>query len=334
MGSTGAGGQARPVPGVGGVMFGPSRNAVSQARQVLYEQAASFGSAGGRVVGTLGPIGGVGKTSLAAMLAVFMSEGLDSCIVEDCNPLESLLRQRLLGGTGQGRLLEFLDGLDQIRTPMDLAGFLDSVGRVHLLHHDGVDSAVVENQITQQQWSAGLVKLRGFAQLVIADGGNSHHFTASRAMLAQLDHLVVCMRLDLSVYNKTAKMMQELHRGGYADLIAGATLVICQADAKQGMTPLLVQGIDSLTRMVGAVVTIPYDHAAGSVGQLKFAALKPATQLAYLDAATHVAQVFTRPPRHHAAAAAEAAAEVSPGPVAPGLRGLPPVRIGDVESAS
>ena len=188
---------------------------------------------------------------------------------------------------------------NQIRVPMDLDRYLDSVGRLHLLHHDGVPSDVVENQITQQQWSAGIATVADFAQLVIIDGGNSHHFPASRAMLEHLDHLVVCMRMDLTVYNKTAKMMHEL-RGEHPDLIGAATLVVSQTDPKQGMTPLLARGIESLRQVVGDVFVIPYDHAAGSVGQIKFASLKPATQLAYLDAVTHTAAVFDRDSRHPA----------------------------------
>ena len=89
--------------------FGSGRGVIAARRSALDGRLSLVGGRGTRVVGTLGPIGGVGKTSMATMMANFLFDALPSpgCVF-DGNPLESLTRQRLLGGTGRGKLLEFL----------------------------------------------------------------------------------------------------------------------------------------------------------------------------------------------------------------------------------
>ena len=244
-----------------------------------------------------GWIGGVGKTTAAAAATQLLSEMLAAPVdALDANPDKPLLRQRLLGGTAPGRLLEFIDSIDQIRTPMDLAPFLDSVGRLHLLHKDGVHTDAVA-AITQAQWTAVIDKLTGFAQLVPVDVGNSPVSPAAKAVRSRADHWVFCLRMDLTVFNQTSEGLAELADAGFEDLIGASTVVISTHDAKQKITPRLQHGIDQFAAGVGRVVVVPYDHAAGAVGRMGLADLKPATQLAFLDMVEHISGVFTRPRR-------------------------------------
>ncbi len=98
-----------------------------QRRAVLRAACDRYGSAGPRVVGFGGWIGGVGKTTAAAAAAQLYSDMLAAPVdALDANLDKALLRQRVLGGVGRGRLLEFIADLDRIHTPMDpgrLSGF-------------------------------------------------------------------------------------------------------------------------------------------------------------------------------------------------------------------
>jgi hypothetical protein len=265
-----------------------------QRRAVLRAACDRYGSAGPRVVGFGGWIGGVGKTTAAAATTQLFSDMLAAPVdALDANPDKPLLRQRLLGGTAPGRMLEFIGGLDQIGTPMDLAPFLDSVGRLHLLHKDGVHTAA----ITQTQWTAVIDKLTGFAQLVPVDVGNSPVSAAAKAVLSRADHWVFCLRMDLTVFNQTSEGLAELAEAGFEDLIGTSTVVISTHDAKQKITPRLQHGIDQFAAGVGRVVLVPYDHAAGAVGRMNLPDLKPATQLSFVDMVEHISGVFTRPRR-------------------------------------
>ncbi len=277
-------------------LFG-ARGAVQARMAAMQADCDRLGGAGSRVVGFGGWIGGVGKTTAAAATTQLFSDMMAAPVdALDANPDKPLLRRRLLGGVGRGRLLEFIDDLDRIHTPMDLAGYLDSVGRLHLLHKDGVHTDAVA-AITQAQWTAVIAKLTGYAQLITVDGGTSQVSPAAKAVLSQVDHFVFCMRLDPTVFNPTAEGLAELTQAGFEDLVATSTMVITTTDAQQKLTPLLQDGIAQFREGVGRVVLVPYDHGAGSVGQVRVEGLKPATQLAYLEMAEHITEVFTRPRR-------------------------------------
>jgi len=291
-----------------------------QRRAALRAACDRYGSAGPRVVGFGGWIGGVGKTTAAAAAATQLFSDMLAAPVDalDANPDKPLLRQRLLGGTAPGRLLEFIGSLDQIRTPMDLAPFLDSVGRLHLLHKDGVHTDAVA-AITQTQWTAVIDKLTGFAQLVPVDVGNSPVSAAAKAVLSRADHWVFCLRMDLTVFNQTSEGLAELAEAGFEDLIGTSTVVISTHDAKQKLTPRLQHGIDEFAAGVGRVVLVPYDHAAGAVGRMNLPDLKPATQLAFLDMVEHISGMFTRPRRAEQSTPIQIPASASVGSTPPSV---------------
>jgi len=302
-----------------------------QRRAVLRAACDRYGSAGPRVVGFGGWIGGVGKTTAAAAAVQLFSDMLAAPVdAVDANPDKPLLRQRLLGGTAPGRLLEFIADLDRIHTPMDSAGYLDSVGRLHLLHKDGVHTDAVA-AITQAQWTAVIDKLTGYAQLITVDGGTSHVSPAAKAVLSRADHWVFCLRMDLTVFNQTSEGLAELAEAGFEDLIATSTMVIITTDAQQKLTPLLQDGIAQFREGVGRVVLVPYDHGAGSVGQVRVEGLKPATQLAYLEMAEHISEVFTRTRRNTASTTIDSAGPAEAPPDRWPLRAVPPA---ETESAS
>ncbi len=310
-------------------LFG-ARGAVQARMAAMQADCDRLGGAG-RVVGFGGWIGGVGKTTAAAAATQLFSDMLAAPVdALDANPDKALLRQRVLGGVGRGRLLEFIADLDRIHTPMDLAGYLDSVGRLHLLHKDGIHTDAVA-AITQAQWTAVIAKLTGYAQLITVDGGTSQVSPAAKAVLSQVDHFVFCMRLDPTVFNPTAEGLAELTQAGFEDLVATSTMVITTTDAQQKLTPLLQDGIAQFREGVGRVVLVPYDHGAGSVGQVRVEGLKPATQLAYLEMAEHITEVFTRTRRNTASTTIDSAGPAEAPPDRWPLRAVPPA---ETESAS
>ncbi len=297
------------------------QSALAQRRAVLKAACDRYGGAGPRVVGFGGWIGGVGKTTAAAAATQMFSELLAAPVdALDANPDKPLLRQRLLGGTAPGRLPELIDGLDQIRTPMDLAPFLDSVGRLHLLHKDGVHT----DAITRDQWTAVIDKLTGFAQLVPVDVGVSPVSAAAKAVLSRADHWVFCLRMDLTVFNQTSEGLAELAEAGFEDLIGASTVVISTHDAKQKITPRLQHGIDQFAAGVGRVVLVPYDHAAGAVGRMSLSDLRSGTQLAFLDMVEHISEVFTRPRRVAQTTPMQIPASASHIPASASVGGTPP----------
>jgi len=323
-------------------LFG-ARGAVQARMAAMQADCDRLGGAGSRVVGFGGWIGGVGKTTAAAAATRLFSDMLAAPVdALDANLDKALLRQRVLGGVGRGRLLEFIADLDHIHTPMDLAGYLDSVGRLHLLHKDGVHTDAVA-AITQAQWTAVIDKLTGYAQLITVDGGTSHVSPAAKAVLSRADHWVFCLRMDLSVFNQTSEGLAELAEAGFEDLIGTSTVVISTHDAKQKLTPRLQHGIDQFAAGVGRVVLVPYDHAAGAVGRMNLPDLRTATQLSFLDMVEHISEVFTRPRRAEQSTPIQIPASASIGSTPPSvgvsvveqslLRAVPPAA-DEAESAS
>jgi hypothetical protein len=104
--------------------------------------------------------------------------------------------------------------------------------------------------------------------------------------------------------NLVLEALQDLLRFGHEDLVSTATMVVTGQDpAANPETAIghLRRHADQRQRrgespLWRSVVTVPYDEAAGAVGQMIFADLASATQLAYTKVAAHTAQSFAELP--------------------------------------
>ncbi len=272
------------------------------------------GVTGPRVVAGLGPKGGSGKTTAMATVSYLLSQVVTGdLILVDVNPDKSNVRERLVRAGQRGTLLELVGALGTLHYPSHLARFQVPVGRVKLIHKDGLRSSDVA-QVSSSQWYDLLETLSWYGQLVLADGGLSLVSPAAVGTLARADHAVLCIEGDPVVLQKTLEAVNEVITSdpSMQGLMLGATVVVAYTNPSAGMDPLLAEGIEFLQRTFAAVFVVPYDPAAAVSGLIPFDKLTTATQDVYLRIALHLAGSFHRPNRATTPPGLVAAAEVPP----------------------
>ena len=254
---------------------------------------------GPRVIAGIGPKGGSGKTTAMVAVSYLLSHVVTGdLILTDVNPDKSNVRERLVRAGQRGTLLELVGALGTLHYPSQLARFQVPVGRVKLIHKDGLRSSDVA-QVSSNQWYDLLETLSWYGQLVVADGGLSLVSPAAVGTLARADHVVLCIEGDPVVLQKTLEAVNEVVAGDSSmeRLMLGATVVVAYTNPSAGMDPLLAEGIEFLQRTFAGVFVVPYDPAAAVSGLVPFDRLAIATQDVYLRIALHLAESFHRPSR-------------------------------------
>lgn len=268
---------------------GEAMGALSEVHGELDRLCAVSVPGGSGSVAVWGHKGGAAKTTTAAGIMHELSERLVGMLVGvDANPERGNLTQRL--GLSEshvpGRLFTLAQDPAVVRYLADWAGYLDRVGRIHLLHNDSVPVRAVST-LTEAQYTAVFDLLARYAEIQVVDLGLSALHPASRATLRRVDHLVVTVPADSSVLRLATEALDELAYEGHGNLLSRATVVITQT---QRFHPRVYRElVDFLTGRVGHVQLVPYDRAAGpGVSAVRWNRLGNTTKLAYAQITRHV----------------------------------------------
>ena len=129
---------------------------------------------GARQVTVIGPKGGGTKTSTVAAVLHLLSDRVVGMLVGvDGNADKGTLTQRmgLVSSQVPSRLLTLAEQPSSVQYLVDLSAYLDRVGRVHLLHNDGVASRDVDRLTREQHDECGVERSAGAPDLlVVVDG--------------------------------------------------------------------------------------------------------------------------------------------------------------------
>jgi hypothetical protein len=297
----------------------PHPNAAVTAAIAEHQRAVTgaylHGQFGTHRMAVVCPKGGVGKTTVSAMLALLLAElRPETVMAMDAN---------LHTGTLWGRLMP-----DDLPVPYPLLG-LASAARQGLLRpdwdaldpysglRDGVrvltnknaDVALVE-QMDGADYHAIAALLCRAGQLLISDMGTSITSSWTVAALDAADTLVMATDTDKDTLESTLEVVSSLAGsplsyeadptdystvadGRYAPMIAGAVVVVCPGKIYRFPAEYAGQ-LGWLREVCGAVIEIPYDPALSGV--LSPARLAPSTLEAYLRVTVAVAARFGRLP--------------------------------------
>ena len=285
----------RTVSGKGNAMnawswFGSSRRELAESLEDLVDLFAVTPQ-GSRQVTVIGPKGGGTKTSTVAAVLHLLSDRVVGMLVGvDCNADKGTLTQRmgLVSSQVPSRLLTLAKQPSSVQYLVDLSAYLDRVGRVHLLHNDGVASRDVD-RITREQYDELLVLLSRYAEITVVDTGTSMVHPSTLAALDRADHVVIAAAAEPPALQITTEGVAELVALGYGQLIAESTMVATVTDPA-ARPDAYAQGVDFFAARCGHVQVVPYDRAAGAVGSIRWNTLRPATEVAYARIAGHVAR--------------------------------------------
>ncbi|TDE98833.1 hypothetical protein EXU48_01120 [Occultella glacieicola] len=250
---------------------------------------------GVRTIAVVNGKGGANKTPTTALLAaVFARNSGAATLAWDNNVTRGTLGWRTDQGTHEATVLDLLPEVDNLLSPGAKAGDIS-----HYVHHQAADKYDVLRSNPNLLSSATRISAADvdaihdvagrYYRLVFVDSGNDESAENWLRMIDKADQLVVASIAKPEHAEAGALLLEELvARGGRsADLARGAVVVVSQAREKDHK-PAAVDIAKGFGGWVRETVTIPYDRAMVE-SVLRFDALAPATQRAWLRAGAAVA---------------------------------------------
>jgi len=247
---------------------------------------------GPRQVAIVSMKGGVGKTTVTAVLGLMLAEHRgDRIVALDANPDAGTLAERLTGRT-DATVRDLLDSLDTVEALSDIARFTSLSGRLQVLASEQ-DPARSE-AFDRSEYERVCAVLSRFYNVVVTDSGTGMVHSAMDGTLALANSLVVVGSHTVDGASRAGKTLDWLVAHGHKELADRAVVVL-----SHDRTSPEVDG----ERIVGyfkarcrAVVEVPRDPHLATGGRIEVDKLRQATSDAFLELAALVADDLGNPP--------------------------------------
>ncbi len=262
---------------------------------------------GPRTVAVVNRKGGANKTPTVVMLSAILARYSGAATVAwDNNESQGTLGWRTEKGGHDNSVLDLIDSSQTLLSPSaqaaEIARFVhhQTGDKFDVLRSDENDEG--DHEVTAEEVDIAHQVLTRYYRLIIMDSGNTARAANWRRMIHHTNQLVVPVTAIEDRAEAARLTLQTLEsRGGHdAELARNAVVIVSEStDAKRSMSgDALKRAKDEAQRIaeaftphVRAVVRIPYDPALVN-GPIRYDALQPATQRAWLTAAAAVAKGF------------------------------------------
>ncbi|ALD65263.1 ATPase [Arthrobacter sp. LS16] len=276
-----------------GIRMAPSEAERAERADV---QAVSQHWPGPRTIAIVNGKGGAGKTPTTVLLsAIFARYGGAGVLAWDNNQTRGTLGWRTEQGPHEATLLELLPESEKL-----LGTGAQSADLAHFVHHqtrdrfDVLRSKPMELASAQRVDAADVDAIHRVAskyyRLIFIDSGNDESDPMWRRMIDHTDQLVVATTTRDDHAEAGALLLEALaQQNDKAHALAqNAVPVVTQADSKATAADVkrVADGYQTLAR---DEVTIPFDPAMVD-GILRYDALRPSTQRAWLAAGAAIAR--------------------------------------------
>lgn len=262
---------------------------------------------GPRTVAVVNRKGGANKTPTVVMLSAILARYSGAATVAwDNNESQGTLGWRTEQGNHANSVLDLIDSSQTLLSPSTNAAEI-----ARFVHHQTSDKFDVlrsdeneegDHEVTAEEVDIAHQVLTRYYRLIVMDSGNTARAANWRRMIHHTNQLVVPVTAIEDRAEAARLTLQTLEsRGGHdAELARNAVVIVSEStDAKRSMSgDALKRAKDEARRIadgfaphVRAVVRIPYDPALVN-GPIRYDALQPATQRAWLSAAAAVARGF------------------------------------------
>ncbi|MBG6191718.1 MinD-like ATPase involved in chromosome partitioning or flagellar assembly [Arthrobacter sp. CAN_A212] len=274
-----------------GLRMGPSESEMAERADI---HAVSQHWPGPRTIAVVNRKGGANKTpTVAALAAVFARYGGGGVLAWDNNENQGTLGWRTEQGPHTSSVLDLLRDKEQLLSPTAHNALL-----AHYVHHQTEDKYDVlrsdendegDHEISADEVDAVHSVAAKYYRMIVMDSGNTARAANWRAMIGYTNQLVIPTttmedRAEAAKLTLQTLAARDEHS---AQLAANAVVIISQWKAEDGAEARRIA--DGFAPLVRRVVTVPYDQAL-KAGRIRYAALKPPSQRAWLAAAAAVAQ--------------------------------------------
>jgi cellulose biosynthesis protein BcsQ len=287
-----------------GFRMNPSAEELSEREDI---RTVSQHWPGPRTIAVVNRKGGANKTPTVVMLSAILARYSGAATVAwDNNESQGTLGWRTEKGAHDRSVLDLIDSSTELLSPATNAAEI-----AKFVHHQTADKFDVlrsdeneegDHEVTAEEVDIAHQVLTRYYRLVVMDSGNTARAANWRRMIDHTDQLVVPVTAIEDRAEAARLTLQTLEsRGGHdAELARNAVVIVSEStDAKRSMSgDALKRAKDEARRIadgfapfVRAVVRIPYDPALVN-GPIRYEALQPATQRAWLAATATVAAGF------------------------------------------
>jgi len=267
------------------VNLGDSRSV--RERKELDARIAKKFEGGTRFVPILTRKGGVGKTTITAILGMAMAEVReDQIIAVDANPDRGTLSERVNKQT-RATVRDAVTKAAAITTFNDFSELVSrDETRLDVLASD--TDPMLSEAFDENDYNVVADLASRFYSVMLTDCGTGIVHSVMRATLQRADELVIVSGGSIDEARLASETLTWLEANGYGDLARNAVVAI--NTGTQGTNLVKLEEIEAhFQSRVRAIVRIPYDQHLASGSVINFKELAPLTR----DAARELAAIVT-----------------------------------------
>ena len=258
----------------------------AQQRKALSARIAAPLPGTARFVPVLSRKGGVGKTTVTALLGMALADAReDRVIAVDANPDRGTLADRI-ARTNTKTVRDLVRIHDQVTGYHDISAVVSrDATRLDVLASD-TDPRVSE-AFNDEDYDQVASVAAHYYSLVLTDTGTGIVHAVMGATLDRADTIVIVAGLSVDEARLASETLTWLETNGYADKVRDAVVVLNQSTPGSPMVRLSELEAHFRTR-VAHVLRIPYDPHIATGSAISFAALQPETRQAARELAAVV----------------------------------------------
>jgi MinD-like ATPase involved in chromosome partitioning or flagellar assembly len=263
-------------------------SAAATARKELDRRIRRPLEGGARFVPVLTRKGGVGKTTVTALLGMALADARDDrTIAIDANPDRGTLSERIAQHTS-------FTVRDVVRDADQITGYTEFSERVardetrlDVLASD-TDPHLAE-AFNEDDYNTVAELAARYYSFVLTDCGTGIVHSVMRATLSRADSIVIVSGSSVDEARLASETLSWLEQNGYEHLVSNA--IVALNTATQGAHMVRLDEIEShFQSRVRQIIRVPYDPQLAAGAAISFRNLRPVTRHAARTLAAHVVE--------------------------------------------
>ena len=260
----------------------------ARARKQLDRRIAASLPGGARFVAVMSRKGGVGKTTVTALLGMALADAReDRIIAVDANPDRGTLAERFARPSGK-TVRDLVRARDSVQGYNDISTIVArDETRLDVLASDS-DPRVSE-AFSDTDYREVAAIAAHYYSIVLTDTGTGIVHSVMGATLDLADQLVVVAGLSVDEARLASETLTWLETNGYADAVRNAVVVL--NNSRPGTPLVRPDELEAHFRTrVRDVVRIPYDSSIATGSAIAYRDLQPQTRAAARELAAKVVE--------------------------------------------
>jgi len=259
------------------INIGDGRRA--RERKALSARIAAPIVGNARFVPVLSRKGGVGKTTITALLGMALADARDDRVIAvDANPDRGTLADRVVRPNHKRSVRDLVRIHDEVRGYHDISAIVArDATRLDVLASDSDPRIAEAFSDSDYRDVAGVAA--HYYSLVLTDTGTGIVHSVMSATLDLADQIVIVSGLSVDEARLASETLTWLESNGYADQARDAVVVLNQSTPGAPLVRLNELEAHFRTR-AKKVVRMPYDAQIAGGGTIVFANLQPETRVA------------------------------------------------------